>query len=60
MGIPLTDQAEEPDTLSQAEYLVKKVQVMMHATLGSIEKGMISELIANLGNMVTKIALEKT
>ena len=47
MGIPLPDQAEEPDTLSQAESLVKKVQVMLHAKLGDIEKGVISEHVSD-------------
>ena len=59
MGIPLPDQAEEPDILSQAENLVKKVQVMLHAKLGSIEKGVISEYVTDLGSMVTKMVLEK-
>ena len=59
MGIPLPDQAEEPDTLSQAQFLVKKVQVMLHAQLGSVEKGVISDYVTDLGNLVTKIALEK-
>ena len=59
MGIPLPGQAEEPDILCQAEILVKKVQVMLHAKLGDIEKGVISEYVMDLGNMVTKMALEK-
>ena len=59
MGIPLPDQAEESEILSQAKYLVKKVQVMLHAPLGDIEKGELAEHVSDLGNLVTKIALEK-
>ena len=60
MGIPSPDLSSNDDLLGRAQELVKKVQVMLHTTLGNIERGVVEDLVQDLGNMVTQIALEKT
>ena len=60
MGIPSPDLDSRDDLQGRAQELVKNVQVMLHTKLSDIEKGVVADLVLDLCNFVSQIALEKT
>ena len=59
MGIPSLDLDSSDDPQVKAQELVKKVQIMLHAKLGVIEKGVVADLVLDLGNFVNPNRLEE-